>query len=90
MTATGGRELYHLQFLLQAASSETFGYTLICAPYSNYEDNEIVYCLFYQINLRISFKFLINIQSFLSDYLAHSGSVPELEKGRALMLQLVV
>jgi len=24
-----GRELYHLQFLLQAASPETFGYTLI-------------------------------------------------------------
>jgi hypothetical protein len=24
-----GRELYHLQFLLQAASPETFGYTLV-------------------------------------------------------------
>jgi hypothetical protein len=29
-TASSGRELYHLQFLLQAASPETFGYTLIC------------------------------------------------------------
>jgi hypothetical protein len=39
-----GRELYHLQFSLQAASQETFGYTLgllrlyhdVCAP--NYVD----------------------------------------------------
>jgi len=29
-TASSGRELYHLQFLLQAASPETFGYTLLC------------------------------------------------------------
>jgi hypothetical protein len=28
-TAPNGRELYHLQFSLQAASPETFGYTLI-------------------------------------------------------------
>jgi hypothetical protein len=28
-TAPGGRELYHLQFLLQAASPETFGYTVL-------------------------------------------------------------
>jgi hypothetical protein len=28
-TALSGRELYHLQFSLQAASSETFGYTLV-------------------------------------------------------------
>jgi hypothetical protein len=28
-TARSGRELYHLQFLLQAASPETFGYTLV-------------------------------------------------------------
>jgi hypothetical protein len=28
-TAYSGRELYHLQFLLQAAGPETFGYTLI-------------------------------------------------------------
>jgi hypothetical protein len=28
-TAPSGRELYHLQFSLQAASSETFGYTLL-------------------------------------------------------------
>jgi hypothetical protein len=27
-TALSGRELYHLQFSLQAASPETFGYTL--------------------------------------------------------------
>jgi hypothetical protein len=26
---SGGRELYHLQFSLQAASPETFGYTLV-------------------------------------------------------------
>jgi hypothetical protein len=30
-TASSGRELYHLQFLLQAASPEAFGYT--CIPY---------------------------------------------------------
>jgi hypothetical protein len=31
-TAPTGRELYHLQFSLQAASLETFGYTLVyCA-----------------------------------------------------------
>jgi hypothetical protein len=29
-TAPSGRELYHLQFSLQAASPETFGYTLVC------------------------------------------------------------
>jgi hypothetical protein len=28
-TAPNGRKLYHLQFSLQAASSETFGYTLV-------------------------------------------------------------
>jgi hypothetical protein len=28
-TASTGRELYHLQFSLQAASPETFGYTLV-------------------------------------------------------------
>jgi hypothetical protein len=28
-TAHNGRELYHLQFSLQAASPETFGYTLV-------------------------------------------------------------
>jgi hypothetical protein len=28
-TALSGRELYHLQFSLQAASPETFGYTLV-------------------------------------------------------------
>jgi hypothetical protein len=28
-TAHSGRELYHLQFSLQATSPETFGYTLI-------------------------------------------------------------
>jgi hypothetical protein len=27
-TAPSGRELYHIQFSLQAASPETFGYTL--------------------------------------------------------------
>jgi hypothetical protein len=29
ITALNGRELYHLQFSLQAASPETFGYTLV-------------------------------------------------------------
>jgi hypothetical protein len=28
-TASSGRELYYLQFSLQAASPETFGYTLV-------------------------------------------------------------
>jgi hypothetical protein len=28
-TAPSGTELYHLQFSLQAASPETFGYTLV-------------------------------------------------------------
>jgi hypothetical protein len=30
ITEASGRELYHLQFSLQAASPETFGYTLVC------------------------------------------------------------
>jgi hypothetical protein len=30
-TTPSGRGLYHLQFSLQAASPETFGYTLDCA-----------------------------------------------------------
>jgi hypothetical protein len=29
-TASSGRELYHLQFSVQTASPETFGYTLVC------------------------------------------------------------
>jgi hypothetical protein len=35
-TAPNGRELYHLHFSLQAASPETFGYTVICMnkPYA--------------------------------------------------------
>jgi hypothetical protein len=32
-TATSGRNLYHLQFLLQAASPETFGYILVFYRY---------------------------------------------------------
>jgi hypothetical protein len=32
-TAPSVRELYHLQFSLQAASPETFGYTLVCCHY---------------------------------------------------------
>jgi hypothetical protein len=30
INAPSGIELYHLQFSLQAASPETFGYTLVC------------------------------------------------------------
>jgi hypothetical protein len=30
-TAPSGRELYHLHFSLQAASPETFGYTLVAS-----------------------------------------------------------
>jgi hypothetical protein len=30
ITAPSGRELYHLQFSLQAVSPETFGYALVC------------------------------------------------------------
>jgi hypothetical protein len=33
ISAPSGRELYHLQFSLQAASPETFGYTLVCKSY---------------------------------------------------------
>jgi hypothetical protein len=35
MTASSGRELYHLQFSLQAASPETFGYILVEAKRCN-------------------------------------------------------
>jgi hypothetical protein len=34
-TASSGRELYHLQFSLQAASLETFGYTHVVEQYQN-------------------------------------------------------
>jgi hypothetical protein len=34
-TAPSGRELYHLQFSLQAASPETFGYTVVFGMLSN-------------------------------------------------------
>jgi hypothetical protein len=37
-TAPSGRELYHLQFSLQAASPETFGYTLVCRRKKSNED----------------------------------------------------
>jgi hypothetical protein len=43
-TAPSGRELYHLQFLLQVASPETFGYTLICfcvSPFNSFLDKRI-------------------------------------------------
>jgi hypothetical protein len=33
-TAASGRELYHLQFSLHAASPETFGCTIVCLSYS--------------------------------------------------------
>jgi hypothetical protein len=36
-TAPSGRELYHLQFSLQTASPETFGYTLVSIPDINKE-----------------------------------------------------
>jgi hypothetical protein len=35
-TAPSGRELYHLQFSLQAASPETFGYTLVHGTYRTF------------------------------------------------------
>jgi hypothetical protein len=31
-TVSSGRELYHLQFSLQASSPETFGYTVVVLP----------------------------------------------------------
>jgi len=31
--APSGRQLYHLQFSFQAASPETFGYTVVCLVY---------------------------------------------------------
>jgi hypothetical protein len=33
-TAPSGRELYHLQFSLQAVSPETFGYTLVASCFA--------------------------------------------------------
>jgi hypothetical protein len=36
------RELYHLQFSLQAASPETFGYTLVHNV--NFMSNKLIYC----------------------------------------------
>jgi hypothetical protein len=33
VTAPNGRELYHFQFSLQAASPETFGYTLVTSTF---------------------------------------------------------
>jgi hypothetical protein len=35
-TAPSGKELYHMQFPLQAASPETFGYTFACYYYYYY------------------------------------------------------
>jgi hypothetical protein len=36
-TVRSGRELYHLQFSRQAASPETFGYTLVLLSFSRTE-----------------------------------------------------
>jgi hypothetical protein len=36
-TAPSSKELYHLQFSLQAASPETFGYTLVFRKFRNYD-----------------------------------------------------
>jgi hypothetical protein len=46
-TALSGRELYHLQFSLQAASPETFGYTLAlffspCVPYDQHTSHALI------------------------------------------------
>jgi hypothetical protein len=46
--------------------------------------------LFYQCNLRATFKFIANVLLLISGYLVHSGSLLELVKGRAPMLQSVV
>jgi hypothetical protein len=37
-TASSGRELYHVQFSLQAASPETFGYILVRMSINQLED----------------------------------------------------
>jgi hypothetical protein len=40
-TASSGKELYHLQFSLQTASPETFGYTFVCLPENVMLHNDI-------------------------------------------------
>jgi hypothetical protein len=41
ITALRGRELYHLQFSLQAASPETFDYTLVLPGTNTFKTNFI-------------------------------------------------
>jgi hypothetical protein len=56
-TAPSGRELYHLQFSLQAASPETFGYThLYTLPCS---DTEIFWVVFVAAKLALNTQVVI-------------------------------
>jgi hypothetical protein len=41
-TTPSGKELYHLQFSLQAACPETFGYTLVQLPVPSAQGNIII------------------------------------------------
>jgi len=43
-TAPSGRELYHVQFSLPAASPETFGYTLVLVKISKLIQNFLHIC----------------------------------------------
>jgi hypothetical protein len=75
-TAPSGRELYHLQFSLQAASPETFGYTLVYTEVKNewnYTSSSTnTFLLWRLIKLRDVFGVLYTFRSsLLSDWSIH-------------------
>jgi hypothetical protein len=80
-TAPGGRELYHLQFSLQAASPKTFGCTLVFMQPVGIKSHEypifIHYCSFHIL--------FIQYHYIASTAVLQSASFPSL-KHRALFL----
>jgi hypothetical protein len=66
-TATSGREVYHLQFSLQAASPETFGYTLVF--HVAVLDYPIILCIFDRAELEIWLLNLIFINNLTQSLL---------------------
>jgi hypothetical protein len=65
ITVPGGRELYHLQFSLQAASPDTFGYTLVF-------ENSFLAILQTSLVLKFSyFKYIFTVANLTANFALH-------------------
>jgi hypothetical protein len=83
-TAPSGRELYHLQFSLQVASPETFGYTILCNKFKLLLGSKKVGGggEFVRQNL-----FLVNFQYISTSQTVNKKSMPSAQKGVLLDTQ---